>query len=49
MSDDAPDTSRVHLAVVLPVLSKQILAVIGCDMEGETGDEDKRYPFEDCG
>lgn len=48
MSDHAPDTSRVYFASVLHVFSKQILAVIGDEVEAETSDEENRCPFEDC-
>lgn len=48
MSDQAPDASRIHFASVLCILSKQILAVIGCEVEAETGDEENGCPFEDC-
>lgn len=48
MSDQPPDTSRVHFASVLCVFSKQIFAVIGYDVEAEPRDEENGRPLEDC-
>ena len=48
MADQAPNTSRVHPASVLRILSKQVFAVVGDDVEAETGDEDNGRPFENC-
>ena len=48
MSDQTPDTSRVHLASVLRIFSKQVFAVIGYEVKAETGDEENGCPLEDC-
>ena len=48
MSDQAPDTSRVHFASVLRVFPKQIFAVIGYKVKTETGNEENGCPSEDC-
>ena len=48
MADQAPNTSRVHPASVLRILSEQVFAVVGYDVETETGDEDDGRPLEDC-
>ena len=49
MSDKAPDTSRVHFASVLCVFPENIFAMIGYEVEGETGDEEHGCPFENSG
>ena len=48
MADQAPDTPGVYPASVFRIFSKQVFAVVGYDMEAETGDEDNGCPFEDC-
>ncbi len=48
MSDQAPDTSRVHFASVLHIFSKLIFTVIGDEVEAETSDEENGCPFIDC-
>lgn len=48
MSDQAPDTSRAHFTSVLRIFPKQIFAVIGYEVEAETGDEEDGCPFENC-
>lgn len=48
MADQAPNTSRVHPASIRRILSKQVFAMVGHDVEAETGDEDSGRPSEDC-
>ena len=48
MADQAPNTTRVHPAPVLRTFSEQVFAVVGYDVENETGDEDNGRPLEDC-
>ena len=48
MSDQAPDTSRIHFASVVRVFPKYVLAMIGYDMEAEPRDEANGCPLEDC-
>ena len=49
MADQAPNHPGVRSASVLRILSKQVFAGVGYDVEAKTRDEDNRRPLEDSG